>query len=72
MSLRRALGTGLWALLFGAALWLLLRPLDALGAVLVLPPSYHTGLRLLFGALWVVGIIALFRHARDEDADRSP
>lgn len=65
--MKRFLRAALWAVILGLGLGLFLTPLDALGGVLVLPPSYHTGLRILLGALWLVGVIAIFVHGKDED-----
>ncbi len=52
-----------WAALIGGGVLAVLGPLDALGGVLVLPPSYGSGLRLLLGALWAVGLVAMVAHA---------
>lgn len=65
--MKRLLRTALWALILGLGLWLFLTPLDALGGVLVLPPAYHSGLRILLGAIWAVGVIAIFVHGKDDD-----
>jgi hypothetical protein len=66
--MRRVLRTLPWAVLLGVGFGLIVRPLDALGGVLVLPPSYHTGLRILLFALWFVGVVAIFVHAGREGA----
>jgi hypothetical protein len=68
---RRLLSTLPWAVVLGVAFRLAVPPLDALGEVLVLPPSYHLGLRLLLGALWLVGTLAIFVHADDGSGRRT-
>lgn len=59
----------LWALVLGFALGLMLGPLERLGPLLVLPPSYHLGLRILLAAVWLVGVVAIWVHTRP-GADR--
>lgn len=60
---RKVLRTLLVALISGAALLFLLLPaLDALGSVLLMPPSYGPAARVLVGAFWLVGIAAAWAY----------
>jgi hypothetical protein len=59
---RRLLRTTLWAALLALVAALLLPGLDAIGRLMSFPPSYHTGARILLGALWLVGVAAVWAY----------
>jgi hypothetical protein len=59
-----------WAAVLGVLVWLALPAVDALGELLLLPPSYRVGVRILLAAIWLVGVAAVWAY-RPSDAEDS-
>lgn len=59
---KRIVRTLLWAVVLGVTAWALLIPMDALGRVIPMPPSYRIGARIMVGAMWAVGVAAVWAY----------
>lgn len=68
----RSIRTLMWALALGVVAVLAVRPLDALGEVLLLPPSYRPGVRIFLGCLWALGVATVWSYRPSSVATEPP
>jgi hypothetical protein len=67
---RRVLRTSASAAAIALGALLALPGLDEIGEIMGFPASYHIGARILMGALWLVGVAAVWAYRPSRPGDQ--